>query len=105
MDVFLALNDRGKDHDQKWSFFNKKNAEGLDSPEVTRKMLSDRAKAWLKLAGVEVNEDAVIDMSPMFAICPEDAAAKKDELVDMSKPGNYVVKYTHPGSEFTRGKL
>lgn len=68
-----------------------KNAEGVDSPEVTRKMMTARAAKWLEAAGVNIPKtpdgqiDCVIEMSPLFAIDPEDVAIKKDKLPIIEK--------------------
>ncbi len=59
-----------------------KNAEGLDSPEVTKQMMTGRAAKWLEAAGVKVprkadgSVDCVIEMSPLFAVDESDVAAK-----------------------------
>lgn len=67
-----------------------KNATGVDSAEVTRKMMSDRFKAWLKAADVETPDDAIIEISPLFAVDVEDVLAKKDQLPEIRSGGNYI---------------
>jgi UDP-N-acetylglucosamine/UDP-N-acetylgalactosamine diphosphorylase len=57
-----------------------KNASGTDSADVTRKMMCERDKKWLKAAGVNVPEGCIVEISPMFATCVEDVIAKKDQL-------------------------
>ncbi|MFI4911718.1 MAG: UTP--glucose-1-phosphate uridylyltransferase [Sedimentisphaeraceae bacterium JB056] len=63
-----------------------KNAEGLDSPAVTKQMMTDRAAKWIEVAGVSVprkadgSVDCVIEMSPLFAVEAADVADKKDQL-------------------------
>ncbi|MFA5292373.1 MAG: UTP--glucose-1-phosphate uridylyltransferase [Phycisphaerae bacterium] len=60
-----------------------KNKTGVDSAPVTRQMMIDRAAAWLEQAGVKIprksdgSPDCTIEISPSFAICPEDISAKK----------------------------
>jgi UDP-N-acetylglucosamine/UDP-N-acetylgalactosamine diphosphorylase len=59
-----------------------KNAAGADSPEVARKMMTERAAAWLEAAGMRIprrtdgSVDAVIEMSPAFALDPGQVKAK-----------------------------
>ncbi len=57
-----------------------KNATGIDSAEVTKKMMSQRAKNWLKKAGVKIAENCTVEMAASFAICQEDAAKKATEI-------------------------
>jgi UDP-N-acetylglucosamine/UDP-N-acetylgalactosamine diphosphorylase len=63
-----------------------KNAEGLDSPAVTKEMMTERAAKWIEAAGVDVprkddgTADCVIEMSPLFAFDVQDVVAKKDKL-------------------------
>ncbi|AQQ72026.1 putative uridylyltransferase [Limihaloglobus sulfuriphilus] len=66
-----------------------KNAQGKDSPEVTAKMLSERAARWISSAGVEVPE-CTIDMSPLFAAMPEEIDTAK--LPDFKPGGEYVLE-------------
>jgi UDP-N-acetylglucosamine/UDP-N-acetylgalactosamine diphosphorylase len=67
-----------------------KNAAGEDSPEVTRKMLTERAADWLEAAGVEIPRkengeiDAVIEMAPSFAISKDDAQKHTNRLPHIS---------------------
>lgn len=63
-----------------------KNAEGLDSPAVTKQMMAERAAKWIEAAGISVprkadgKADCIIEMSPLFAIDPQDVVNKKDQL-------------------------
>lgn len=72
-----------------------KNAVGDDSPEVTRRMMIERAADWLESAGVAVPRkkegsiDCVIEIAPTFATCKEDVAAKVDRLPKIA-PGAEV---------------
>ncbi len=61
-----------------------KNATGPDSPEVVRQAMSNQAADWLERAGVRVPRDAngnvtvPMEISPLFALDPEELAAKVD---------------------------
>lgn len=61
-----------------------KNAQGPDSPEVTRRMMINRAAGWLKSAGIDIptkpdgSVDCEIEIAPSFAIAREDVLDKKD---------------------------
>jgi UDP-N-acetylglucosamine/UDP-N-acetylgalactosamine diphosphorylase len=69
-----------------------KNATGVDSADVTRQMMTQRAANWLKAAGVNVpeNEDGTpnctLEMAPSFALSPEDVKAKADTIAQI-EPG------------------
>ncbi len=45
-----------------------KNADGTDSPATCRRDQICRAARWLTAAGVDVSPDAVIEISPLFAV-------------------------------------
>jgi len=70
-----------------------KNATGVDSAEVTRQMMIDRAAAWLEAARVKVprkadgTPDCVLEIAPSFALTPEDLKAKLDQIPPI-KPGD-----------------
>jgi UDP-N-acetylglucosamine/UDP-N-acetylgalactosamine diphosphorylase len=70
-----------------------KNAAGIDSAEVTRKMMTERAAAWLEQARVKVprkadgTPDCVLEIAPSFALTPEDLKSKLDQIVPI-KPGS-----------------
>ena len=59
-----------------------KNAEGEDSPETCRRILSEKYARWLELAGVKVPRDAngnlraALEISPLFALDAEELARK-----------------------------
>ena len=63
-----------------------KNATGADSPEVTRKMMSERAISWLETAGLKIpkkpdgSPDCVIEMAASFALDADDVKAKADNV-------------------------
>ncbi len=72
-----------------------KNKSGGDSPDVTRRMMTERAAAWLEQAGVGVPRkadgavDAVIEMPPSFALEAADVKAVIHKIKKI-KPGNRV---------------
>jgi UDP-N-acetylglucosamine/UDP-N-acetylgalactosamine diphosphorylase len=70
-----------------------KNATGEDSVEVTRRMMVERAAAWLEAAGVTVprqpdgSVDCLLEIAPRFALDPADVAPKRDQIPPI-KPGD-----------------
>jgi UDP-N-acetylglucosamine/UDP-N-acetylgalactosamine diphosphorylase len=60
-----------------------KNATGDDSPESVRAALSAVAADWLRQAGSEVADGAVVEISPRFALEP-------DEVAEQVEPGTVV---------------
>ena len=72
-----------------------KNADGLDSPKTSKQMMINRAATWLRQAGAAVPQtdngevDAVIEISPLFAISEKDVATKKEQLPEI-KAGESV---------------
>jgi UDP-N-acetylglucosamine/UDP-N-acetylgalactosamine diphosphorylase len=79
------------DIDRHEQFAPTKNAAGVDSAETTRRMMVERAAAWLESAGVEVprrpngRADCIIEMAPSFALEPDDVKAKRDEVPPISR--------------------
>lgn len=73
-----------------------KNAKGLDSPQVTKQMMTERAADWLKQANVVVplddkgKPDCTIDMSPLFAFNSQMLKDKAAEIKKI-KPGDSIV--------------
>ncbi|QDT36956.1 UTP--glucose-1-phosphate uridylyltransferase [Stratiformator vulcanicus] len=53
-----------------------KNAEGSDSPATARAALVELYRNWLEAAGAEVADDAVIEISPLFAVDSEQLTTK-----------------------------
>ena len=72
-----------------------KNAEGADSPAVTRRMMVERAACWLEQAGVKVprksdgTPDCAIEIAPSFALTADDVKAKKDQVPPI-QPGSTI---------------
>ena len=73
-----------------------KNAEGADSPEVTRRMMIERAAGWLKSAGIDIptkpdgSVDCDIEIAPSFAIIKEDVLDKKNLVPKPIKPAQQL---------------
>jgi UDP-N-acetylglucosamine/UDP-N-acetylgalactosamine diphosphorylase len=63
-----------------------KNATGEDSVEVTRRMMVERAAAWLEAAGATIprkpdgSVDCLLEIAPSFALDPTDVAAKRHQI-------------------------
>ena len=63
-----------------------KNADGADSPQVTRKMMVERSAAWLEAAGVAVprksdgSVNCLIEIAPSFALEKDDIKAKLNQI-------------------------
>jgi len=72
-----------------------KNATGVDSAETTRQMMVQRAAKWLESAGVKIprkpdgSPDCTLEMTPGFALDPDDVAAKLDQVPKI-EPGDSV---------------
>lgn len=69
-----------------------KNATGVDSAEVTRQMMTERAAVWLEDAGVTVprkddgTPDCVLEIASSFALHKEDVRAKITAVPELT-PG------------------
>jgi UDP-N-acetylglucosamine/UDP-N-acetylgalactosamine diphosphorylase len=72
-----------------------KNAEGTDSPETSQKLQIERAARWLEACGVRVPRteqgevDAVIEISPLTALCADDLRGAK--LPEAIEPGSRAL--------------
>ncbi|MGD2095921.1 MAG: UDPGP type 1 family protein [Phycisphaerales bacterium] len=72
-----------------------KNATGVDSAEVTRRMMTARAAKWLESAGLTVPRkpdgtiDCVLEITPGFALEKEDVKAKLNQIPQI-KPGDKI---------------
>ncbi len=72
-----------------------KKATGLDSAEVTRKMMAERSAKWLESAGIAVPRkkdgslDCIIEIAPSFAFEKEQVKDKADRIPDI-KAGDKV---------------
>jgi len=73
-----------------------KNAAGDDSPEVTRRMMIERAANWIEAAGVKVprkedgSPDCTLEIAPSFALTKEDLAGRLDERLPVISAGDRV---------------
>ncbi len=69
-----------------------KNATGPDSPGVVRQAMSNQAGRWLEEAGVQVPKDTdgnvtvPLEISPLFALDPEELATKVDRTLNIQAP-------------------
>ncbi len=62
-----------------------KNRDGDDSPETARTALLNLHRFWLRKAGFAVPDNARVEISPLFALGPEDIAEKlkgRDLIID-----------------------
>jgi UDP-N-acetylglucosamine/UDP-N-acetylgalactosamine diphosphorylase len=68
-------------------FFPLKNATGADSPEVVKRAICDLAIDWLRRAGANIPDGAIVEISPLAALEPWDASrlVKKGARVESSK--------------------
>lgn len=72
-----------------------KNAEGVDSPASAADIITRRSSQWLAAAGIDVpkkpdgSPNAVIEISPSFAIYPEDVVDKYMQVPPIA-PGSQV---------------
>lgn len=75
-----------------------KNLRGADSPESSKRAMSQRAARWLEAAGVQVPRDdrgepaATLEISPLLADCADDLAGVVDRGMRI-EPGSFV--YLH----------
>ncbi len=75
-----------------------KNATGVDSADVTREMMVERAANWLEKAGLTVprkadgTPDCVIEMAASFALSPEDIEPKLAEIPQFKPGGEYYLE-------------
>jgi len=53
-----------------------KNLEGDDSPATARAAMMAQHRRWLRQAGVDVPEDAAVEISPLFALDADELAGK-----------------------------
>ncbi len=72
-----------------------KNATGVDSAEVTQRMMTERAANWLESAGVNIpkkpdgTKDCLLEIAPSFALGKDDIKAKLSQIPDI-KPGDKI---------------
>jgi UDP-N-acetylglucosamine/UDP-N-acetylgalactosamine diphosphorylase len=67
-----------------------KNKEGPDSPDTARQAIIDLHRGWLEGAGVEVPPNAKVEISPLFALTPEDTAEKLRHRKVVVSPEMYI---------------
>ncbi len=61
-----------------------KNASGDYSPDFVRRQMIQVATSWLKSAGIDVPENASIEISPRFALSAVDLQARASDLVGLN---------------------
>jgi UDP-N-acetylglucosamine/UDP-N-acetylgalactosamine diphosphorylase len=75
-----------------------KNADGADSPAVTKNMMIARAADWLKAAGVKVptkpdgSPDCTIEMAASFALHKEDTTSKAGQAGKINPGGTIYLE-------------
>jgi UDP-N-acetylglucosamine/UDP-N-acetylgalactosamine diphosphorylase len=67
-----------------------KNATGADSPESVRRAQIDQATDWLRRAGATLPERADVEISPLFALEPQDLAGRL-KVGTVIKTPSYLV--------------
>ena len=74
--------------DRRRAFAPLKNAPGAneDTPEAVRTQMAALARDWLRQAGVEVDDDVVVEISPLFAIDAEELATKVSAGTRITQP-------------------
>lgn len=58
--------------DRESEFNPVKNATGDDSPTTAKSALSQRGRNWLQQAGIKTQPEAIVEISPLMALDPED---------------------------------
>lgn len=72
----LAKNALIVEGDRDREFNPVKNADGNDSPETARAAISRIGREWLRAAGADIADDAVVEISPLIALDAEELAEK-----------------------------
>jgi UDP-N-acetylglucosamine/UDP-N-acetylgalactosamine diphosphorylase len=68
-----------------------KNATGEDSLESSKQMQSDLHKSWLGEAGLPVPSNAVVEISPLFALDASDVKRRVSEIPGLKEKNIYLV--------------
>jgi UDP-N-acetylglucosamine/UDP-N-acetylgalactosamine diphosphorylase len=63
-----------------------KNRSGVDSPETARRAMNALFKSWLREAGAEISPEAVVEISPLFAL-------NKEELAEKLKGKKLIIRH------------
>ena len=53
-----------------------KNADGVDCPETARAAMLARDAAWIRSCGCQLDEDAQVEISPLYALDAQDVAGQ-----------------------------
>jgi UDP-N-acetylglucosamine/UDP-N-acetylgalactosamine diphosphorylase len=83
--------------DRETEFNPLKNKEGECSPQDVRRSLMALHRSWLRRSGVDVVDDVPVEISPLFALGPEDVSARPAELQRMES----VLKRSQHGVHLT----
>ena len=67
-----------------------KNSEGTDTPETARAALVSLHRTWLAKNGVNVSPDAVIEISPLYAMDEEELGRRRAGLPDAMEKDTYL---------------
>jgi len=74
-----------------------KNAEGDDSVETTRQMMTARAASWLESADITIprkpdgSVDCLLEITPSFAYEKEDVEEKLDQIPEIKRSGCFYL--------------
>jgi UDP-N-acetylglucosamine/UDP-N-acetylgalactosamine diphosphorylase len=76
-------------HEEEFAPLKNAESDPKDNPHTVRQAISARARRWLKHAGIEIHEVErhPVEISPLFALEPEDVAKK---LADKSVPSGPI---------------
>jgi len=66
--------------DREEEFAPLKNKEGVDSPEEVKKAISNQGKKYLRYAGINVPDEILVEISPLFAIDKEEVKEKIQKI-------------------------
>jgi UDP-N-acetylglucosamine/UDP-N-acetylgalactosamine diphosphorylase len=71
-----------------------KNASGAkdDTPESVRAQMTALARDWLRQAGAQVEDDAIVEISPLFALDAEELAKKIAPGTTIAEPTCFEVR-------------
>jgi UDP-N-acetylglucosamine/UDP-N-acetylgalactosamine diphosphorylase len=89
-----ARNAIGVEVDPQHSFAPLKNASGekADTPETVRAQMVALHTEWLRQAGVEVAEGVPVEISPLFALDPDELRAKLTRADRIASPRFFSAK-------------
>jgi UDP-N-acetylglucosamine/UDP-N-acetylgalactosamine diphosphorylase len=68
-----------------------KNAEGSDSPATCQAALDKIWRSWLSAAGIELNDEVIVEIQPSFALDETDVIAKREQI-EAPNEGTLLLK-------------